>query len=584
MNVYQDVEHMLMEAFNTVLGPKHIGKMDQNLINVEPPRDRGHGDVATNVAMVFAKKLSIKPRDLAIQICNELDSNDDVSAVEVAGPGFINIKLVDEVWFKSLHFILGSGKDYGSSALGAGKKINIEYVSANPTGPLHAAHARGAVVGDALARLLMKTGYEVCKEYYINDAGSQIDILGQSTYLRYQEVLGDDSIVIPDGHYPGAYLKEIAAEIVKKDGDKWLSTGVEARLDAFRKYSVQMMMEKVKADLNSLGIEMDIFSSEQSLIQSGGVDSVLNILEERELLYEGVLDPPKGKQLENWISRPQKLFKSTLFGDDVDRPLQKTDGSWTYFASDIAYHYDKYKRGFTQMIDIWGADHGGYVKRMQSAVNAVTFDEAKLDVKICQIVHMLRDGKPVRMSKRSGDFVTIKDVVTAVGKDVIRFIMLTRKNDQVLEFDFDKVVEQSRDNPVFYVQYAHARCCSVLRNADIGNTGGSYEKSNFCSNNLSLLTDENELNVIKILTNWPRIIQGAAKAHEPHRIAFYLSDLAAAFHSLWNKGKEDERLRFIVEDDQDLSSARLSLIKAIAIVIASGLEVIGIEAAEELRS
>ena len=584
MNIYQDVEHMLMEAFNKVLGPKDIGKIDQNLISVEPPRDKEHGDVATNVAMVFAKTLSVKPRDLAIKICNELDRNDYVAAVKVAGPGFINIKLVDEVWFKSLHFILKSEKDYGSSALGAGKKINIEYVSANPTGPLHAAHARGAVVGDALARLLMKTGYEVCKEYYINDAGSQVDILGQSTFLRYQEILGDDSIVIPEGHYPGAYLKDIAAEIVEKDGNKWLSKSVEERLDAFRKYSVQMMMEKVKADLNSLGIEMDIFSSEQSLIQSGGVDSVLNILEDRELLYEGVLDPPKGKQSENWISRPQRLFKSTLFGDDVDRAIQKTDGSWTYFASDIAYHYDKYKRGFTEMIDIWGADHGGYVKRMQSAVNAVTFDEAKLDVKICQIVHMLRDGKPVRMSKRSGDFITIEDVVTAVGKDVIRFIMLTRKNDQVLEFDFDKVVEQSRDNPVFYVQYAHARCCSVLRNANIGNTGGSFEKSNFCSNNLSLLTDENELNVIKILTNWPRIIQGAAKAHEPHRIAFYLSDLAAAFHSLWNKGKEDEKLRFIVEDDKELSLARLSLVKAIAIVIASGLEVIGIEAAEELRS
>lgn len=584
MNIYQNVEHMLMEALNTVLGPKDIVKIDQNLINVEPPRDKGHGDVATNVAMIFSKKLSIKPRDLAIKICNELDRNDEVSAVEVAGPGFINIKLVDEVWFKSLHFILKSGKDYGSSTLGTGKKINIEYVSANPTGPLHAAHARGAVVGDALALLLKKTGHEVCKEYYINDAGSQVDILGQSTFLRYKEVLGDDSIVIPDGHYPGAYLKDIALEIVEKDGDKWLSKSVEERLDAFRKYSVQMMMEKVKADLNSLGIEMDIFSSEQSLIQSGGVDGVLKILEERELLYEGVLDPPKGKQSENWISRPQRLFKSTLFGDDVDRAIQKTDGSWTYFASDIAYHYDKYKRGFTEMIDIWGADHGGYVKRMQSAVNAVTFNEAKLDVKICQIVHMLRDGKPVRMSKRSGDFVTIEDVVKAVGKDVIRFIMLTRKNDQVLEFDFDKVVEQSRDNPVFYVQYAHARCCSVLRNADIGNNGGSFEKSNFCNNNLSLLTDENELNVIKILTNWPRIIQGAAKAHEPHRIAFYLSDLAAAFHSLWNKGKEDEKLRFIIEDDKELSSARLSLIKAIAIVIASGLEVIGIEAAEELRS
>ena len=584
MNIYQNVEHMLMEAFNTILGPRDIVKIDQNLINVEPPRDKGHGDVATNVAMIFSKKLSIKPRDLAIKICNELDRNDEVSAVEVAGPGFINIKLVDEVWFKSLHFILKSGKDYGSSTLGTGKKINIEYVSANPTGPLHAAHARGAVVGDALALLLRKTGHEVCKEYYINDAGSQVDILGQSTFLRYKEVLGDDSIVIPDGHYPGAYLKDIALEIVEKDGDKWLSKSVEERLDAFRKYSVQMMMEKVKVDLNSLGIEMDIFSSEQSLIQSGRVDGVLKILEERELLYEGVLDPPKGKQSENWISRPQRLFKSTLFGDDVDRAIQKTDGSWTYFASDIAYHYDKYKRGFTEMIDIWGADHGGYVKRMQSAVNAVTFNEAKLDVKICQIVHMLRDGKPVRMSKRSGDFVTIEDVVKAVGKDVIRFIMLTRKNDQVLEFDFDKVVEQSRDNPVFYVQYAHARCCSVLRNADIGNNGGSFEKSNFCNNNLSLLTDENELNVIKILTNWPRIIQGAAKAHEPHRIAFYLSDLAAAFHSLWNKGKEDEKLRFIIEDDKKLSSARLSLIKAIAIVIASGLEVIGIEAAEELRS
>ena len=584
MNIYQNVEHMLMEAFNTVLGPKDIVKIDQNLINVEPPRDKGHGDVATNVAMIFSKKLSIKPRDLAIKICNELDRNDEVSAVEVAGPGFINIKLVDEVWFKSLHFILKSGKDYGSSTLGTGKKINIEYVSANPTGPLHAAHARGAVVGDALALLLKKTGHEVCKEYYINDGGSQVDILGQSTFLRYKEVLGDDSIVIPDGHYPGAYLKDIALEIVEKDGDKWLSKSDQERLDAFREYSVQMMMEKVKVDLNSLGIEMDIFSSEQSLIQSGGVDGVLKILEERELLYEGVLDPPKGKQSENWISRPQRLFKSTLFGDDVDRAIQKTDGNWTYFASDIAYHYDKYKRGFTEMIDIWGADHGGYVKRMQSAVNAVTFNEAKLDVKICQIVHMLRDGKPVRMSKRSGDFVTIEDVVKAVGKDVIRFIMLTRKNDQVLEFDFDKVVEHSRDNPVFYVQYAHARCCSVLRNADIGNNGGSFEKSNFCNNNLSLLTDENELNVIKILTNWPRIIQGAAKAHEPHRIAFYLSDLAAAFHSLWNKGKEDEKLRFIVEDDQELSSARLSLIKAIAIVIASGLEVIGIEAAEELRS
>ncbi len=584
MNIYKDVGKMLLDAFSAVLDPKDIIKIDQNLINVEPPRDKGHGDVATNVAMVFAKKLSISPRDLAAKICQELRLMDNISSAEVAGPGFINIKLVDEVWFQSLHFILKTGKDYGSSTLGRGKKINIEYVSANPTGPLHAAHARGAVVGDALARLLKKAGYDVCKEYYINDAGSQVDILAQSTFLRYQEVLGDDTVIIPDGHYPGSYLKEIAKEIAKKDGKKWLSNEGPERLNAFKKYSIQMMMEKVKADLNSLGIEMDVFCSEQSLIQSGGVDNVVNILQQRELIYEGVLDPPKGKQSENWKARPQRLFKSSLFGDDVDRAIQKTDGSWTYFASDVAYHYDKYKRGFTEMIDIWGADHGGYVKRMESAVSAVTVGKAKLDVKICQIVHMLRDGKPVRMSKRSGDFVTIEDVVTAVGKDVIRFMMLTRKNDQVLDFDFNKVIQQSRDNPVFYVQYAHARCCSVLRNANIKKNDSGFEKSNFFDSNVSRLTDENELYIIKVLTNWPRIVQAAAKAHEPHRIAFYLSDLAAAFHSLWNKGKEDEKLRFIVEDDQELSYARLSLIKAIAVVIASGLEVIGIEAAEELRS
>jgi arginyl-tRNA synthetase len=584
MNIFKDIELVLIEALREVPMPKGRIDINEKLVVAELPRDRSHGDIATNVALVFAKEIGVKPRELADAICKKIVNKRNIVSAETAGPGFINIRLVNDVWFNSVKFILETGLEYGSAKYGEGKKINIEYVSANPTGPLHAAHARGAVVGDSLANLFQKVGYEVCKEYYINDAGSQIDILAKSTYLRYQEALGDSSIVIPEGHYPGIYLKKVGEEIAQNDGEKWLSKTELEIIEAFKKYAPNMMMNQVKMDLKRLGITMDVYSSEKALIQDGGVDAVIKLLEKKGLIYEGILEAPKGKASKDWKVRPQRLFKSTLFGDDIDRAIQKSDGTWTYFASDIAYHYDKYKRGFSEMIDVWGADHGGYVKRMVSAVSAISENCATLDVKVCQIVHMLRNGQPVKMSKRSGDFITIEDVVNAVGKDVIRFIMLTRKNDQVLEFDFNKVVEQSRDNPVFYVQYAHARCCSVLRNAVDSLEEIDISPTILAEQMLCRLKDTNELSVIKELTNWPKVVEGAAKAHEPHRIAFYLSDLASEFHSLWNKGKEDPGLRFIVEDDKELTLARLALVKAIAITIASGLDIMGIEPAEELRS
>jgi arginyl-tRNA synthetase len=584
MNIFEDIELVLLEALREVVTPNGLFDINEKLVVAELSRDRSHGDIATNIAMVFAKEIGVKPRDLADEICKKIVNKRNIVSAKTAGPGFINITLVNDVWFNSLKFILDTGLEYGATRYGEGKKINIEYVSANPTGPLHAAHARGAVVGDSLANLFQKVGYDVCKEYYINDAGSQIDILAKSTYLRYQEALGDDSIVIPEGHYPGVYLKEVGEEIAQNDGDKWLSKTEVEVIEAFREYATHMMMNKVKMDLKRLGITMDVYSSEKAIIQEGGVDAVINMLDQKGLIYEGILEAPKGKASKDWTARPQRLFKSTLFGDDVDRAIQKSDGTWTYFASDIAYHYNKYKRGFSEMIDVWGADHGGYVKRMVSAVSAISENCATLDVKICQIVHMLKDGHPVRMSKRSGDFVTIEDVVNAVGKDVIRFIMLTRKNDQVLEFDFNKVVEQSRDNPVFYVQYAHARCCSVLRNASDSLEQLDIMPAILAKEMLCRLNDINELSVIKELTKWPKVVEGAAKAHEPHRIAFYLSDLASQFHSLWNKGKENPKLRFIVEDDKELTLARLALVKAIAITIASGLGIMGIEPVEELRS
>ncbi|MEQ8586101.1 MAG: arginine--tRNA ligase [Thalassobaculaceae bacterium] len=551
-------------------------------VTAEPPRDPSHGDIATNAAMVLAKPVGTKPRAIADPLAAALLELDAVESVEVAGPGFINIRLSADIWLAQVGAILEAGAGYGASGMGAGRRVNVEYVSANPTGPLHAAHARGAVFGDALAALLEKAGFEVGREYYINDAGAQVDTLARSAHLRYREALGE-TVTIPEGHYPGEYLKDVGKALAERDGDKWLSQPEEAWLEPVRSFAIDLMMADIEKDLIALGIRMDRFSSERALVEDRAVDRVLAKLEADGLVYTGVLEPPKGKTPEDWEPRPQLLFKATAFGDDVDRPLKKSDGSWTYFSNDIAYHLDKLERGFPEMIDVWGADHGGYVKRMKAAVTAITGGKGDLDVKLCQLVHLFDGGKPVRMSKRAGTFVTLSDVLDAVGPDVLRFIMLTRRNDQTLEFDYQKVSEQSRDNPVFYVQYAHARACSVIRNAT--ETIGENELSDAALSKASVasLTDHDEIGLIKLLAGWPRVVESAAEAHEPHRVAFYLGDVAAAFHGLWNKGREDARLRFILDDDRETTLARMALVRATATVIASGLGVMGVTPVEELR-
>ena len=584
MNIFEKIENIVEQTLQQMPFWCENENLTPIRIKLEAPRDKTHGELSSNIAMILAKTIGKTPRDFAAEICSHLADVELIQSATVAGPGFINLKLKTDVWFECVRCILRLGKDFGSSNFGKNEFINIEYVSANPTGPLHAAHARGAVVGDTLARLLKKVGFRVCKEYYVNDAGTQVDILAKSAHLRYLEALGQEIGLIPDGLYPGEYLKEVGAALAKKDGDSWVSAPEEDWLPVIKDFTIQWLMGSIKSDLSNLGIVMDEYISERSLVAAGEVDNAINLLKEKKLIYQGVLQPPKGKKSDDWEPRPQLLFKSTDFGDDVDRAIQKSDGAWTYFASDVAYHINKIERGYLKMIDVWGADHGGYVRRMQAAVNAASNYEASLDVKICQIVHLLKDGKPFRMSKRAGTFITLEDVLKAVGKDVIRFMMLTRRNDQVLEFDFDMVVAQSRDNPVFYVQYAHARCCSVMRHASkmFGNKRLTSDLLS-CAH-VERLMDEAEMDVIKGLASWPRIVEGAAQAHEPHRIAFYLTDLAGAFHSLWNKGKDHSELRFIVEDDEELTLARLALIQAIILVLASGLELIGVEPIQEMKS
>jgi arginyl-tRNA synthetase len=552
--------------------------LDMARVAVEPPREASHGDIATNAAMVLAKPAGIAPRLLAEKLAARFGRLADVDGVEIAGPGFINLRIADRFWQARIGDILAAGADYGTSDVGGGRAVNVEYVSANPTGPLHLAHARGAVVGDALASLLAKVGYKVTREYYINDAGAQVDVLARSAHLRYREALGETIAQIPEGLYPGEYLKEVGQALAARDGDKWLGRPEADWLAPVRQFTIERMMEGIRADLALLGVDQEVFSSERALVDSGGVDRALTTLDERGLLYVGVLEPPKGKAPEDWEPRPQTLFRATSFGDDVDRPLKKSDGSWTYFAADIAYHYDKFRRGTPTMIDIWGADHAGYIKRMQAAVTAITGGEGALDVKICQLVRLLREGQPVKMSKRAGTFVTLREVVEEVGKGVVRFIMLTRKNDAPLDFDLAKVTEQSRDNPVFYVQYAHARARSVLRNAAAEMPG-----IDSVAPDLHRLTDSGELALIKLMAGWPRILESAAEAHEPHRIAFYLYDVAAAFHALWNRGKEEAGLRFLVAEDQALTAARLAMVRAMALTIASGLGIFGVEPVEEMR-
>ncbi|HIP77939.1 MAG TPA: arginine--tRNA ligase, partial [Kiloniellaceae bacterium] len=558
--------------------------LDLARVAVEPPRDPDHGDMATNAAMVLAKAAASKPRDLAEALADKLSAVDHVSEATVAGPGFINLRLEGELWMEQLREILRTGTAYGASTLGQGQAVNVEYVSTNPTGPLTVGHARGAVVGDALAALLAKVGYAVTREYYINDAGGQVNVLARSAYLRYREALGEDIGEIPEGLYPGDYLKETGKALAERDGGKWMAAEEADWLPVLRRFAIDSMMDLIRRDLAALGVHQDVFSSENDLVQAGGVDAVLAQLEDQGLIYTGTLEPPKGKPPpDDWEPRPQLLFKATEFGDDVDRALKKSDGSWTYFANDMAYHLDKFRRGFPTMIDVWGADHGGYVKRMQAGVKALTQGEGELDVKICQLVNLKRGGAAVKMSKRAGTFVTLREVIDEVGKDVVRFIMLTRKNDASLDFDLEKVVEKSLENPVFYVQMAHARCRSVLRLAAQELPDVDLDPVSLAGADLNLLTDSGELGLIKQLAEWPRLLEAAAEAHEPHRVAFYLYDVAAALHAQWNRGQNQALLRFLLPDEPQVTRARLALLQAVAFVIASGLEVFGVEPVEELR-
>jgi arginyl-tRNA synthetase len=557
--------------------------LELSRIAVEPPRDPAHGDVSTNAAMVLAKPARKNPRELASMLAERLKSHPDIVSADVAGPGFLNLRLAPGFWQARLADVLRAGPAYGDSTVGEGRPVNVEYVSANPTGPLHVGHGRGAVFGDALAALLEKAGYRVCREYYINDAGAQVDVLARSAHLRYREALGESIGAIPDGYYPGEYLKDVGAQLAARDGRKWLDRPESEWLAPVRRFAIDAMMALVRADLEAIGIEHAVFSSERDLVEAGAIERALAALEAAGLVYTGVLEPPKGMLPEDWEPRPQTLFRSSQFGDDVDRPLKKSDGSWTYFAADIAYHLDKYRRGFSEMIDVWGADHGGYVKRMQAAVTALTQGKGSLDVKLCQLVNLFDGGQPVRMSKRAGTFITLRDVVDEVGRNVFRFIMLTRRNDQALDFDFAKVMEQSKDNPVFYVQYAHARAASVLRLAREQFSDAELRSESLAESRLDRLAVAEELGLVKLLASWPRLVESAAETHEPHRIAFYLHDLAAQFHMLWNKGKDDARLRFLIAEERELSLARLALVQGIKHVIASGLRVFGVEPVEEMR-
>ncbi len=552
-------------------------------VTVEPPRDPSHGDLSTNVAMVLAKPAGRPPRDLARDIAAKLESLHGVDGVEVAGPGFVNLRISAAFWQARIGDILAAGTSYGDTAIGAGRRTNVEYVSANPTGPMHVGHARGAVIGDVLASLLQKAGFEVTREYYINDAGVQVDVLARSAFLRYREALGEDIGAIPEGLYPGDYLVDVGRALAVRDGERWRSAPEAEWLPVVRGFAIDAMMALIREDLQALGIRHDLFCSERSLHDAGRIDEVIAELEKRDLVYWGTLEPPKGQTPDDWEEREQYLFRSTRFGDDIDRPLKKSDGTWTYFAADVAYHLDKFRRGFPEMVDVWGADHKGYIKRMQAAVKATTDGEGVLDVRICNLVNLFENGEPVRMSKRAGTFVTLREVVDQVGKDVVRFMMLTRSSDAPLDFDLRQALEQSRENPVFYVQYAHARACSVLRNAAEAFPGLAVDDSSLADADTSSLTDEAELALIRVLAGWPRLVESAAVAREPHRIAYYLGDVAAAFHGLWNKGNDNSGLRFIVEGDEALTRSRLALVRAAAVVVASGLAVMGVEPVEEMR-
>ena len=563
--------------------------IDFSRVVVEPPRDAGHGDMATNAAMVLAKDAKAKPRDLADRIAEKLRADELIAAVEVAGPGFINLTLKPQVWADALLTVLREDVSYGKSTIGSGAKVNVEYVSANPTGPMHVGHCRGAVFGDALCSLLQFAGYDVTREYYINDAGAQVDVLARSAFLRYREALGEIIGEIPEGLYPGDYLVPVGQALAAEHGDRLKAMPDTAWLPIVRAKAIAMMMDMIKGDLAALSIKHDVFFSERSLVETGNnkVTETIDFLRSKGDIYEGRLPPPKGKPVEDYEDRIQTLFRATAYGDDVDRPLIKSDGGYTYFASDIAYHKNKVDRGFLDMIDVFGADHGGYIKRMQAAVKGISGGKAALDVKVVQLVRLLRAGEPVRMSKRSGDFVTLREVVDEVGSDAVRFMMLFRKNDAVLDFDLAKVREQSKDNPVFYVQYGHARGHSIFKNArevipDLPEDDAA--RAAYLENAaVEKLDQPEELALLKLLAQYPRIVEAAAVAHEPHRIAFYLYDLASEFHALWTKGRDLPYLRFIITNDAEITRARLAMVQGVVSVLASGLAVLGVHAPTEMR-
>lgn len=585
MNVFQDFTNRVRK---TLLS---IEKIDENVdlsrVSVESPRDPAHGDLATNAAMLLAKQVGSNPRGLAEEIVAALSDDPDILSAEIAGPGFINLRLSPTFWAGHLNVILESGMQYGSGLVGGGMKVNVEYVSANPTGPMHVGHCRGAVVGDALANLLDFAGYDVTKEYVINDAGAQIDVLASSVYLRYREALGEEIGAIPQGLYPADYLIPIGKQLADEYGTKLKEMDEDVRLDILRARSVDAMMEMIREDLDRLNVHHDVFFSERTLHEKKNgvseIDRMLKEMRDKGYVYEGHLPPPKGETAEDWEDREQTLFRSTQVGDDMDRALVKSDGSYTYFAADVAYFRDKFERGFKRMIFVLGADHGGYVKRLKAVAKAIAGDEAELDVLLTQLVKLYRNGEPVRMSKRAGEFVTLREVVDEVGRDAVRFMMLYRKPEAPLDFDFAKVTEQSKDNPVFYVQYAYARTCSVFRQVaeempdlDISDTGlGAAD--------LSLLADEGELGLIAKMAEFPKMIEQAARADEPHRVAFYLYELASELHHHWSKGKESPQLRFINQENAKLTCARLALLRAVSCILASGLSIVGADAPEEMR-
>ncbi|MAS05289.1 MAG: arginine--tRNA ligase [Ahrensia sp.] len=582
MNIFTEFRHRVVKAVEALgVEAKDGGALDFAKLGIEPPRDASHGDIATNAALVLAKQVGMAPRDLAEKIAEKLGEDSDVETSGIAGPGFVNLKLSDGFWRKQLATILAQEAGYGSSDLGGGAKINVEYVSANPTGPMHVGHCRGAVVGDALANLLGFAGYDVTKEYYINDAGVQIDVLARSVLLRYREALGEEIGEIPEGLYPGDYLVPVGEALAEEYGRDLLQMPDDEALAIVKDRAIDAMMAMIRDDLAALNIHHDVFFSERDLHADGEkrIRTAINELTMNGHVYKGKLPPPKGQLPDDWEDREQTLFRSTAVGDDIDRPLVKSDGSYTYFAADVAYFMDKYKRGFEEMIYVLGADHGGYVKRLEALARAVSGGKAKLTVLLCQLVKLYRNGEPVRMSKRAGQFVTLRDVVDEVGRDPVRFMMLYRKNLEPLDFDFAKVTEQSKDNPVFYVQYASARCHSVFRQA-AEQFGAPVEAD---PSALDLLTDETEIALIRKLAEYPRVIEAAAQAHEPHRIAFYLYDLASALHGHWNRGTDDDALRFVKVNNPQLTRARLGLVQGVLNVLRSGLSIVGADSPAEMR-